>query len=93
MGRLRQTATRRARLLRRLDHAADRLGFKMAKSNLHAAEVAESEPRVNCGPMKAFEQIVRDYYPDLIVDDVHACIRYAIGLVDAEDNRLRSAPE
>lgn len=38
-----------------------------------------------------FDQIVRDYYPDLTVDDVHACIRYAIALVGAEDIRLRLA--
>ncbi len=38
-----------------------------------------------------FDQIVRDYYPDLTVEDVHACIRYAIALVGAEDIRLRPA--
>ena len=38
-----------------------------------------------------FNQIVRDYYPDLSVEDVHACIRYAIALVGAEDIRLRPA--
>ncbi|MDE0343207.1 MAG: DUF433 domain-containing protein [Deltaproteobacteria bacterium] len=27
-----------------------------------------------------FNQIIRDYYPDLTVEDVHACIRYAIAL-------------
>lgn len=38
-----------------------------------------------------FNQIIRDYYPDLTVEDVHACIRYAIALVGAEDIRLRPA--
>ena len=38
-----------------------------------------------------FDRIVRDYYPDLTVEDVHACIRYAIALVGAEDIRLRPA--
>ncbi len=38
-----------------------------------------------------FNQIVSDYYPDLTVEDVHACIRYAIALVGAEDIRLRPA--
>lgn len=38
-----------------------------------------------------FNQIIRDYYPDLTVEDVHACIRYAIALVGAEDVRLRPA--
>ena len=39
-----------------------------------------------------FSQIARDYYPDLTVADVHACIRYAIALIGAEDIRLRAAP-
>ena len=38
-----------------------------------------------------FNQIIRDYYPDLTVEDVHACIRYAIALVGAEDIRPRPA--
>ena len=38
-----------------------------------------------------FNQIIRDYYPDLTVEDVHACIRYAIALVGAEDIHLRPA--
>ena len=32
-----------------------------------------------------FEKIVEDYYPDLTLDDVHACMRYAIALVAAEE--------
>jgi uncharacterized protein (DUF433 family) len=32
-----------------------------------------------------FEKIVQDYYPDLTLDDVHACMRYAIALVAAEE--------
>ena len=31
----------------------------MVKSNLHAAEVAASEPRVNCGPMKVLKVLPR----------------------------------
>ena len=38
-----------------------------------------------------FSQIIQDYYPDLTSADIHACIRYAIALVGAEDIRLRSA--
>ncbi len=44
------------------------------------------------GPADAdipFDRIVRDYYPDLTVEDVHACIRYAIALVGAGDIRRR----
>ena len=36
-----------------------------------------------------FNHIIRDYYPDLTIEDVHACIRYAIALVGAEDIRLQ----
>lgn len=32
-----------------------------------------------------FEAIVKDYYPDLQVEDIHACVRYAIEVVQAED--------
>jgi uncharacterized protein (DUF433 family) len=32
-----------------------------------------------------FEKIIEDYYPDLTLDDVHACMRYAIALVAAEE--------
>ncbi len=32
-----------------------------------------------------FEQIVQDYYPDLQLDDIRACLRYAIEIVSAED--------
>jgi len=36
----------------------------------------------------SFEQIVQDYYPELKPDDVHACMRYAIALVAAEEVHL-----
>ncbi len=32
-----------------------------------------------------FEEILRDYYPDLQPEDIRACIRYAIEVVEAED--------
>ena len=38
-----------------------------------------------------FDQIVRDYYPELTTPDIQACIRYEIALVEAEDIRLRTA--
>jgi uncharacterized protein (DUF433 family) len=40
----------------------------------------------------SFDEIIRDYYPDLAVKDVHACIRYAIALVAAEDIHLTAVP-
>jgi uncharacterized protein (DUF433 family) len=33
----------------------------------------------------AFEQIVRDYYPECDVDDIRACVRYAIDVLGIED--------
>ena len=32
-----------------------------------------------------FETITRDYYPDLQVEDIRACVRYAMEIVNAED--------
>ena len=40
----------------------------------------------------SFDEIIRDYYPDLTVDDIHACIQYAIALVAAEDVHLGAVP-
>jgi uncharacterized protein (DUF433 family) len=33
----------------------------------------------------SFDAIVRDYYPDLQVEDIQACIRYAMDIIVAED--------
>ena len=33
----------------------------------------------------AFEEIIKNYYPDLTVKDIRACLQYAIALVAAED--------
>jgi len=32
-----------------------------------------------------FDQIIKEYYPDLEVEDIRACLQYAIALVAAED--------
>ncbi len=37
------------------------------------------------GEGMSFEQIVSDYYPDLEIEDVRACIRYAMEVVASED--------
>jgi uncharacterized protein (DUF433 family) len=39
-----------------------------------------------------FDAIIEDYYPDLQVDDVRACLQYAIALVSAEDIHLSHLP-
>ena len=33
----------------------------------------------------SFDQIIQDYYPDLDVKDIRACIQYAIDVIAAED--------
>lgn len=35
-----------------------------------------------------FSSIIADYYPELTVTDIHACMQYAIALVAAEDIHL-----
>ena len=35
-----------------------------------------------------FNEIIRDYYPDITVEDIRACVRYAIALVAEEDIHL-----
>lgn len=40
----------------------------------------------------AFDQIIRDYYPDLDQQDIRACIQYAIDVLAAEDIRLATSP-
>jgi uncharacterized protein (DUF433 family) len=39
----------------------------------------------------SFEGIIQDYYPELTPEDIHACMRYAIALVAAEDVHLTAA--
>jgi len=39
-----------------------------------------------------FGEIIQDYYPDLTVEDIQACIQYAIALVAAEDIHFTAVP-
>ncbi len=39
----------------------------------------------------SFSEIIRDYYPNLEIDDIQACLRYAIALVASEEIHLASA--
>jgi uncharacterized protein (DUF433 family) len=32
-----------------------------------------------------FSEIIEDYYPDLEIEDIQACVQYAIDVVAAED--------
>jgi uncharacterized protein (DUF433 family) len=40
----------------------------------------------------SFEQIIKDYYPDITVEDIQACLHYAAALVAAEDIDLTPIP-
>ena len=35
-----------------------------------------------------FESIIRDYYPDLKMEDIQACIQFAIDVVQTDDIHL-----
>lgn len=39
-----------------------------------------------------FAKIIQEYYPDINNQDVHACLRYAIALIAAEDVHLAVVP-
>ncbi len=38
----------------------------------------------------SFAEIIQNYHPDLQIDDIRACLRYAIALISAEDIHLTS---
>ena len=40
----------------------------------------------------SFEEIIRDYYPDLQIEDMRACVQFALDLIAAEDIRITNAP-
>jgi uncharacterized protein (DUF433 family) len=40
----------------------------------------------------SFDEIIKDYYPDLDIPDIQACIQYAIALVTAEEIHLTTVP-
>jgi uncharacterized protein (DUF433 family) len=40
----------------------------------------------------SFDEIIQDYYPDLTLEDIRACVQYAIALVAAEDIHLAAVP-
>ena len=41
----------------------------------------------------SFDAIIRDYYPVLTVEDVRACVEYAIAIVSAEEVYLAALSE
>lgn len=43
------------------------------------------------GEGRSFEEIRRDYYPELEIEDIRACIRCAIEVIGAEDLHVSSS--
>lgn len=39
-----------------------------------------------------FDKIVQDYYPDLQIEDIRACVQYAIEVLAVEDLHIASVP-
>jgi uncharacterized protein (DUF433 family) len=39
-----------------------------------------------------FEEIRRNYYPDLAVEDIRACVQHAIDVLDAEEIHVSAVP-
>ncbi|MBI5650190.1 MAG: DUF433 domain-containing protein [Chloroflexi bacterium] len=39
-----------------------------------------------------FSEIIRDYYPDLKIDDIRACIEYAIQVMTVEEIHFAPVP-
>ena len=39
-----------------------------------------------------FDEIIQGYYSDITVEDIHACIEYAIALVAAEEVHFTAVP-
>lgn len=37
----------------------------------------------------SFEKIQEDYYPDLMIEDIRACVEYTVALAASEDINLR----
>ncbi len=40
----------------------------------------------------SFAEIIQDYYPDLEIEDVRACVQYAIDVVTVEDICIAAVP-
>lgn len=38
-----------------------------------------------------FSEIIQDYYPQLNIEDIKACVRYVVDLVAAEEIHLKEA--
>ena len=39
-----------------------------------------------------FEEIIQDYYPEVQIEDIRACIQYALDVVTIEDIHIAAVP-
>ncbi len=40
----------------------------------------------------SFDDIIRDYYPELALEDIRACVQYALDIVSVEDIHIAAVP-
>jgi len=40
----------------------------------------------------SFAEIIQDYYPELQVEDIRACIQYALDIVNVEEIHITAVP-
>ncbi len=40
----------------------------------------------------SFAEIIQDYYPELDIEDVRACVQYALDIVTVEDIHVAAVP-
>jgi uncharacterized protein (DUF433 family) len=40
----------------------------------------------------SFQEVIEDYYPDLTIEDIQACLEYAIALIAAENIHFNVVP-
>jgi uncharacterized protein (DUF433 family) len=40
----------------------------------------------------SFAEIIRDYYPELDIEDIRACVQYALDIVTVEDIHIAAVP-
>ncbi|MBI4690314.1 MAG: DUF433 domain-containing protein [Nitrospirae bacterium] len=39
----------------------------------------------------SFGEIIRDYYPELTIEDIKACIKYAVSIIASEDIHISAS--
>ncbi len=80
-----------------MDYHRDYENRIVVDSNIHFGKPCVSDTRIPVEDVleliqegTTFTEIVQKYYPDLEIDDVKACARYATDLVRSEEIHLES---